>query len=442
MPLKNKVSIVKYEEARSSVKKAVLDCGGLDHLPTKARVFIKPNIVFWTKACSFPKWGVITTSRVIEDTVILLKEHGVEDITIGEGIVVDRHDTETPAHAFQTLGYETLRQRYGVKYLNIMERPFRKIDLGDGINLKFNEDILDSDFLVDIPAMKSHNQTVVSLGIKNLKGVIDIPSRKKCHSADPRKDLHFHVAKLAGPMPPTLTIVDGIYSLERGPGFDGRMRRSNLLLASADLLSADLVGAKVLGHDPAAVPHLVYAAERAGRPIDLSDIEVVGEKIEDVAVYHEYDFEYSVGESGEMPAALAKQGLEGLYYRKFDQTMCTYCSALNGLILTAIRQAWQGEPWDKVEVLTGKAMEPSPGMQATLLIGQCMYQKNKDHPAIQKMFAARGCPPDPQEIVKALNGAGIAADSALFEQIDSLPGFFMNRYADNPEFDESFFTVV
>lgn len=439
--MKNKVSIVRYEEARNSVKKTVLDCGGLDHLPPRACVFIKPNIAFWTKACSFPKWGVMTTSRVIEDTVILLKEHGIEDITIGEGIVVNLHDTETPAHAFQTLGYETLRKRYGVKYLNIMERPFRKVDLGDGISLNFNEDILDSDFLVDIPAMKAHNQTVVSLGIKNLKGVIDIPSRKKCHSTNPGKDLHFHVARLAGPMPPTLTIIDGIYSLERGPGFDGRMRRSNLLLASADLLSADLVGAKVLGHDPAAVPHLVYAAERAGRPIDLSDIEVVGEKIEDVAVYHEYDFEYSVGEGGEMPAALARQGLEGLYYRKFDQTMCTYCSALNGLILTAIRQAWQGEPWDKVEVLTGKAMEPSPGMQATLLIGQCMYQKNKDHPAIQKMFAARGCPPDPQEIVKALNGAGISADSALFEQIENLPGFFMSRYADNPEFDESFFTV-
>jgi uncharacterized protein (DUF362 family) len=435
------VSIVRYEMPVLSVKKAVLDCGGLDHLPPQARVFIKPNIVFWTKACSFPKWGVITTSRVIEDTVILLKEHGIEDITIGEGIVVDQHDTETPAHAFQTLGYENLRKRYGVKYLNVMERPFRKVDLGDGISLKFNEDILDSDFLVDIPAMKSHNQTVVSLGIKNLKGLIDIPSRKKCHSANPQKDLHFHVARLAGPMPPTLTIIDGIYSLERGPGFDGRMRRSNLLLASADILSADLVGAKVLGHDPAAVPHLVYAAERAGRPTDLSDIEVVGAKIEDVAVYHEYDFEYSVGGGGEMPAALARQGISGLYYRKFDDTMCTYCSALNGLILTAIRQAWQGKPWDKVEVLTGKAMEPSPGMQATLLIGQCMYQKNKDHPAIQKMFAARGCPPDPKEIVKALNGAGIAADSALFEQVENLPGFFMSRYADNPEFDESFFTV-
>ncbi len=439
---KKLVSVVRYEKPYESVKKAVLDCGGLDHLPAKARVFIKPNIVFWTKACTFPKWGVITTSRVIEDIVVLLKDHGIDDITIGEGIVVDPRDTETPAHAFNTLGYESLNKRYGVKYINIMKRPFRKVDLGDGISLKFNEDILESDFLVDLPVMKAHNQTVVSLGIKNLKGVIDFASRKKCHCADPQKDLHYHVARLADPMPPTMTLIDGIYSLERGPGFDGRMRRSNLLVASGDILSADMVGAKILGHEPAAVPHLALAAEKAGRPLDLSDIIVVGEKIEEVASYHEYDFEYACGDTGEMPVALAKQGLEGLYYRKFDQSMCTYCSGLNGIILTAIRQAWKGEPWDKIEVLTGKTMEPSIGMKATLLIGQCMYRKNKDHPAIRKMLAAKGCPPDPGEIIKALNEAGIAADKTLFEQIDNLPGFFMARYKDNPEFDESFFQIT
>ena len=80
-------------------------------------------------------------------------------------------------------------------------------------------------------------------------------------------------------------------------------------------------------------------------------------------------------------------------------------------------------------------------MNATLLIGQCMYRKNKDHPAIQKMFAAKGCPPDPQDIVEALNKAGIAADAALFEQVDSLPGFFMSRYEGNPEFDEAFYQI-
>ncbi len=438
---KKRVSVVRYEKPYKSMKKAVNDCCGFDHLSAGAKVFIKPNIVFWTKACTFPKWGVITTSRLVEDMVTILKEYGVDDITIGEGIVADPEDTETPRDAFESLGYDKLKERYGVKVINIMKRPFRKVDLSDRISLRYNSDLLESDFLVNLPVMKSHNQTVVSLGMKNLKGTIDIASRKKCHSADHGRDLHFHVSKIAEPMPPSLTVIDGIYSLERGPAFDGKMRRSNLLIASNDMLSADLVGSTILGHEPAFVGHLRHAAEKQGRLLDLSDIEIIGEKIQEIASYHDYDFEYTSDEKGEMPKALARQGVEGLFYRKFDQTMCTYCSALNGLILTAIRQAWRGEPWKNVEVLTGKAMEPTPGMESTILIGQCMYRKNKDHPDIQKMFAARGCPPEPEDIVEALNKAGIAADSALFSQAEQLPGFFMSRYEGNPDFDESFFQV-
>lgn len=438
---KNTVSIVRYEKPYESVKDAVLSCNGLDRMPPQASVFIKPNIVFWTKACDFPKWGVLTTSRVIEDIVVLLKEHGIEKITIGEGNVGSAKDTETFAHAFKTLGYEELGKRYGVKSINVMERPFKKVDLGDGITLKFNEDILQSDFVVNIPAMKCHNQTIVSLGIKNLKGTIDVASRKKCHSPDPEKDLHFYVSRLADRMPPMLTVLDGIYTLARGPAFDGIMKRSNLLVASADILSADMVGSRLLGHDPADVPHLVAAAQKRGRPLDLSDVTVVGEKIEDLAEYHEYDFTYSVDESGEMPMALKKQGISGLFYRKFDGTMCTYCSGLNGLILTAIRNAWKGEPFNNIEVLTGKMMRPAPGMEATILIGQCMHKLNKDHPDIRKAISVKGCPPKPEDVVKALHEADIEVDPVLFANIESLPAFFMARYQDRPEFDESFFRV-
>ena len=102
---KHKVSIVRYEKPTDSVRKAVEMSNGLERLPANAKVFIKPNIVFWTKAVAFPKWGVITTSRTIEDMVELLKERGINDITIGEGIVTgDAKDKETPAHAFKTLG--------------------------------------------------------------------------------------------------------------------------------------------------------------------------------------------------------------------------------------------------------------------------------------------------------------------------------------------------
>ncbi|MFP4452058.1 MAG: DUF362 domain-containing protein [Desulfobacterales bacterium] len=438
---KYSTSVVRYEKPYESVKNAVELCGGLDHLPDKAKVFIKPNIVFWTRACEFPKWGVITTSRVIEDVVRLLKERGIDDITIGEGIVADPKDKQTPAHAFETLGYKKLGEKYGVKTVPIMERPFEKVDLGDGIELKFNTDIINSDFVVNLPAMKTHNQTIVSLGIKNLKGTIDIPSRKKCHSADPEKDLHYHIARLADKMPPMLTLIDGIYTVERGPAFDGKMHRSNLLAASADVFSADLAGARLLGYDPQTIPYLVHAAENRRRPADLSDIEILGEKIENVAAYHEWDFAYIREKTRELPVPLAKQGVDGLFYRKFDNTMCTYCTGLNGLVLTAIRAAWKGEPWDNVEVLTGKSMEPTPGMKATILLGQCMYKKNKDHPDIEKMIPVKGCPPDPKKVVKALHEAGIEADPVLFEQAEALPGFFMARYKDRPEFEESFFRV-
>ena len=310
------------------------------------------------------------------------------------------------------------------------------------MTLKFCAEALESDLIVDLPVLKTHNQTMVSLGTKNLKGLIDIPSRKKCHRMDPEADLHAFVARLADRLPPIFTVIDGIYTSERGPGFDGKMHRSDLILASADVLSADFVGARVLGYDPAVVPHLAHAARNHGRPTDLSDITVVGEPIASVARFHAFDFDYTQDPDGNwLPASLIKQGIRGISYPKYDLSMCTYCSGVNGVVLSAIRYAWKGEPFDDVEVLTGKAMAPTPGRKKTILLGKCMYQAHKDNADIREMIAVKGCPPKPDDILKALHRAGIAADPALFANIDQLPGFFMARYQGKPEFDEAFFGV-
>ena len=438
---KNIVSIVRYEKPLESVRKAVALSRGLENMPAKAKVFIKPNIVFWSRTTPFPKWGVITTSRVVEDMVILLKERGIADIIIGEGMVTYRpKDRETPAHAFESLGYNILTRRYGVKCVDIHQRPFERVDLGEGVALNFNTDFLHSDFVVDIPVLKTHAQTVVSLGIKNLKGVLDMKSRKECHSADPEKDLDYMVARFPRVLPPCFTILDGIYTNERGPSFDGKIRRSNILVASRDILSADMVGAKVLGYGTAEVPHLAHVARGSGRPDDLSDVEVVGEKVEAVASRHEYMFPYTDDES--LPILMERLGIQGLSFRKYDSTLCTYCSFLIGQILTEIALAWKGEPWDDIEVLTGKAMQPTPGKKKTILIGKCIYQANKDNPHINEMIAIKGCPPSTKAIVSAFYRAGIPIDATILEQIDKMPGLFMKKYKGRPDFDESFFRVT
>ena len=437
------VSIVSYEKPFESVRRAVERCDGLAGLRRGDRVFIKPNIVFWTRATAFPKWGMITTSRVVEDMVALLRDSGIEDITIGEGtVVMDPRDTETQRHAYRSLGYGRLHDRYGVKTVEVLQRPFRKVELGGGVSLNFSVDALESDFIVDLPVLKTHNQTVVSLGIKNLKGLIDIPSRKKCHSADPVRDLNFMVARLADRLPPVFALLDGIYTLERGPAFDGRVRRSNLLVASADVLAGDLVGARVLGYNAARVPYLVHAAENRGKPLDLSWIEVVGHAVEAVSAVHEYDFTWAENDRGEtMPLPLARNGLRGISYPKYDLSLCTYCSFLNGVILSAIRAAWKNEPWEDVEVLTGKRMTPTPGKRKTILLGKCMSRLNRNHPDINEEIAIRGCPPKIDNIIAALHRAGIPADRSILENYEQFPGMFLRRYEGKPEFEEALFQV-
>ena len=434
------VSIVRFDKTPEAVRSAVDLCHGLDHLPSKARVFIKPNIVYWTRATLFPMWGVITTSRVVEDMVILLKERGINDITIGEGgIAYDPKDKETAAHAFETLGYNVLKKRYGIKVLNIFEGAFEKLDVGEGTMLNFNKDALYSDFVVNIPVLKTHSQAVVSLGIKNLKGLIDVNSRKNCHSADSVKDLHYHVGQLANKLPPSLTILDGIYTLERGPGIDGTSRRSNIIIASPDILSVDMVGARALGYDPSEVPHLVHAAKNLERVLDLSNVEIEGERIEDVASRHEYEWIYNEEET--LPLPLAKMGMKGISFPKYDSTMCTYCAGIVPHVITAVAYAWKGEPWDDVEVLTGKAMRPTPGMKKTILLGKCMYLANKENPDINEMIAVKGCPPSPKDIVKAFHHAGIGLDPSLVDPFDKAPRMLMKRYQGKAEFDLSFFMV-
>ncbi|MFX1386557.1 MAG: DUF362 domain-containing protein [Promethearchaeota archaeon] len=437
---KSIVSIVKYEKPLESVRKVIELANGFNNLPSKAKVFIKPNIVYWNRHCDIPKWGVITTSRVIEDVIILLKEQGIDDIIIGEGIVSeDPKDTETAKDAFKKLGYNLLKDRYGIKVYNTFERPFEKIELTEGLTAKMNSDMINSDFLIDIPVLKTHAQCVVSLGIKNLKGLINIASRKKFHSADPIRNLHFNVAQLANKTPPSLNIIDGIYTLERGPAIDGKAHRNNILVASTDIFAADVVGANLLDIDPSAVPHLVQAAKHRNRPLDLSDINIVGEKIENLATPHEWDYIYS--NNNTLPLPYQKAGISGIKYHKYDETMCTYCSGLNGILLSAIKMAWKGEPFDDIEILTGKVMKPTPGMNKTILVGQCIYNENKDDPNINEMIAIKGCPPSIEDVQKALKQVGIKVPSYFFKNLDKAPLIFMGRYQNNPEFEESFFQI-
>jgi uncharacterized protein (DUF362 family) len=437
---KNKVSIVRYEKPGESVSKAIALSGALDRLKKGDTVFIKPNIVFWSKVVGMPPWGVITTSRVVEDVVRELRKRGAGKIIISEGTVTtDPKDTTTGRHAFEALGYNKLAKKYDLVVKDIFECRFKAVDLGDGVELGFAEDLLNADLVVNLPVLKTHAQTRVSLGLKNLKGCIDKKGRKLCHSPDRILDLEAHVAKLSSVVENVATVIDGIYTMEKGPGFTGNARRSDILIASSDMVSADIVGAAALGFDPADIRHLAIRCRERGIEPSVSSVELAGEPLENVASPHAWDFPYNPENT--LPANMIKLGVQGLSFPKYDHSMCTYCSAIVGMLQFALGSAYKGTPFDNVQVLTGKMMMPDPYMHHTLLMGKCQVNLNRKNPDIKDPILVPGCPPDLGKLVEGVKKAGIDVDENLFKAFDMAPAMFMAKYHGRTEFTQDFYRV-
>lgn len=88
--MKYDVALTRYE-GKGSIKKAIELSNAFNKLKSSGKVFIKPNIVFWPTV-PFLKWGIITTSSVLQEGVELVKDCGLRDITFGEGTVTFKPD--------------------------------------------------------------------------------------------------------------------------------------------------------------------------------------------------------------------------------------------------------------------------------------------------------------------------------------------------------------
>jgi len=435
------VAVVKYEKPLESLTKAVDLVRGIENVSPSSKVFLKPNLCVWHEKVNFPKFGVLTTARLIEDIVILLKEHGADDITIAEGVIeIEKSPESTLVRAARGMGLDILAKRYGTKIVDALSGGFSKAKVGD-VTLSINKDILGADFIINMPVLKTHAQAMVSLGIKNLKGVLSIPSRKKCHTLDGSFNLDYRLAKLPDILSPSLTIIDGIYSLERGPLYTGKAHRSNVIVVSKDVVSADIVGATILGINPSTVPYIVQAAGSKGRPTDLSDINVIGNvDIKTALAPHEWEFKQN--DSGDLPQFFERAGIKGVTYPQADKTMCTYCADFIYYVIWGILLAKnRDKPFDDIEVLHGRVLDPSVGHKHTLLVGQCQTKRNSDNPLINHCVTIKGCPPSKKDLVEAYKQLGIELPDDFIEQMEKMSETFYRRYAGQPEFDDSFYRI-
>ena len=415
---KSVVAVGKYEKPVDSLKEMIRLADGFKNLKKDHRVVIKPNALVWDRDHAIPPFGVFTTTRVVEDLVILLKDFGCTNVAIGEGSVLFSKDAPPTLEVMENLGYGALAKKYGVKLIDFNEGPFEKVKLSDDLTLSIAEHALSADFLIDVPAIKTHSQTKVSLGMKNLKGCLKPASRRLCHHQD--LNLDQCVSFIPERLTPHLVVEDGIYVLEKGPSFTGNAYRADLLSVSTDIFAADVVTTALIGLDPAEIGHLSFYAKRHNRSLNYRDYEIKGGDLEALKKPIKWDWGWNEANTG--PTVFDRMGITGVAVPKYDDTLCTGCSPIVNMCNIFIISANKGKPFCNFEVLSGKRMKARPGYDKTLLLGNCIIAANKGNANIKEATELKGCPPSVEDLKKVLTSLGV-------EYIDGAYDYYLNQLA-------------
>jgi len=383
------VSLVKFDGTLDSLRRAIQLCDGFEKLNSNDRVLIKPNNCFRHKI--MPPYGMVTTSKVIDGVVQLLLEYGCKDISIGEGAIIGIFDELEPytKRGFKGTGIDKVAEKYGIKLIDFNQGAFHELDLG-GVKVKVSRTALDTDFLINVPVLKTHFQAKVSLGFKNLKGCLSKDSKKRFHIS---KRLDTLICLLNESIKSDLVIIDSIYMLERGPEtLVGVAHRKDLIIASPDVFECDVVGATILGIDPAQVDYLREFAQRHGRSFAISAIQVKGEDIESLKEQLEWRFEPD-------KELLTPAKITGLSAPYPGQTLCSACGATLALALSIFGKDNPGMDFGSAALYYGLGLKPKKDTQKVFLYGDCAIRSNK---SLQNATKIEGCPPTLTKTLLAL----------------------------------------
>ena len=383
------VSLVKFDGSLDSLRKAIELCQGFEKLGRNDRVLIKPNNCFRHKI--IPPYGMVTTSWIVDGVIQLLLEYGCKDISIGEGAIIGIFDELKPytKRGFKGTGIEKIAKKYGIKLIDFNEGAFHELDLG-GIKVQVSGAALDTDFLINVPVLKTHFQAKVSLGFKNLKGCLSQDSKRRFHIS---KRLDTLICLLNEAIKSDLVIIDGIYMLEKGPEtLAGVAHRKDLIIASPDVYECDVVGATILGIDPAQVDYLREFAQRHGRSFAISAIQIKGEDIESLKEQLEWRFEPD-------KELLAPAKITGLSAPYPGQTLCSACGATLALALSIFGKDNPGMDFGGVALYYGLGLKPERDTQNVFLYGDCAIRSNKN---LQNAVKIEGCPPTLSKTLLAL----------------------------------------
>lgn len=347
----------------------------------KKNVFVKPNLVVPAR----PDSGIITDPDVVVSLAKVLRErYGAKEIVVGDGAQMGC----SVEKCFEVGGYREVAEKHDLRLIDLYNVKRVSVPWKYGF-LEIPEIILNCCY-INIPKIKTHSQTTVTLSLKNQKGLLSVLDKKNFH----KLGLHDPIAELYRVVKPDLVVVDGLVGLEGdGPIFGGKRRQLNLIVAGINALEVDEVCCRIMGISPGEVKHLKIAngfSQKNVQPeiqwiqinrLNIRPFKRANEKLRKIGKIH--------------------------YWR--NASTCTMCSESLNQAINEIK----GNPFlmirrgtrllyhvlfKRLDILTGKDAEIPQNHGEICCIGNCVASLAKKH----NLKLVQGCPPKPRDILNKL----------------------------------------
>ena len=365
------------ESIAAAVRRAVALAGGLpEEVRPGATVLLKPNLVEvpYTKES-----GAVTHPGVCRAVAELVLERGAAPI-IADGAGMGS-DTEA---VIAFMGYDLLRCD-GFTVLDLKkEQAVGVMNPGAAVlpRMKVYRPAVDADVLINLPVMKTHDQTEITLSLKNLKGLLADSSKRAVH----RRALFRGIVEVAAYFRPSFTVLDGIFTQEGvGPVY-GDPVEMDLVMAGRDMVALDTVAGLIMGYSPAEVPTTVLAAEAGLGIAEPEKIEIAGLPWESVQRRFKRCSESEI--LREAPPGSLQIGAD----------TCSGCRNTVISVLVELQARGALAALEGRTIVTGAPSAKEPLSARPIFVGNCARQRGGDRENVP------GCPPENSWIIDLILG--------------------------------------
>lgn len=272
--MKSKVHLQKIESySLDSVEKFVRD--SLKVLDPEASLFspgqkvlLKPNLLRGFK----PERCVTTHPVVMEAVCRVLK-----DLSVSQIVISDSPALGSLSAVADKAGYRFLEKKYGAEILPLTDPiPFENAEQVP--HLKIAGCLEQYDRIINLPKVKAHCQMTMTLGIKNLFGLVIGKRKPALHCLVKNDKLKFGkmLIDIARHVNPCLTIVDGIQAMQGQGPINGTPYPLGVMGASKDMTALDRVFADLVGIPLDKVYALQAARLKQFGQFHVEDMEISG----------------------------------------------------------------------------------------------------------------------------------------------------------------------